>query len=54
MVNYLYDLGAIEKNHEAYVNGGEVICTAAVRRLAKKRPAAPKAARTADRSRADA
>lgn len=54
MVNYLYDLTAIEKNHEAYANGGEVICTAAVRRLARKRPASPKAPRQTDRNRADA
>jgi malonyl-CoA decarboxylase len=35
MVNYLYDLGAIEKNHEAYAENGEVVVSAAVRRYAK-------------------
>lgn len=35
MVNYLYDPAAIEKNHEAYSNAGEVITSAAVRRLLK-------------------
>lgn len=35
MVNYLYDLSTIEKNHEAYSNAGEVITSAAVRRLLK-------------------
>jgi malonyl-CoA decarboxylase len=33
MVNYLYDLGAIERNHEAYANHGEVAASAAVRRM---------------------
>lgn len=37
MVNYLYDLDAIERNHEAYCSAGEVIASAAVRRLAKAR-----------------
>ena len=36
MVNYLYDLGAIERNHEAFANNGEIICSPAVRRLLKK------------------
>ncbi len=35
MVNYLYDLSTIEKNHEAYSNAGEVITSTAVRRLLK-------------------
>ncbi|WP_315832606.1 malonyl-CoA decarboxylase [Bradyrhizobium prioriisuperbiae] len=35
MVNYLYDLGAIEKNHEAYAENGEVVASSAVRRLVK-------------------
>jgi malonyl-CoA decarboxylase len=35
MVNYLYDLGAIEKNHEAYAENGEVVVSASVRRYAK-------------------
>ena len=33
MVNYLYDLAAIERNHEAYANHGEVAASAAVRRM---------------------
>jgi malonyl-CoA decarboxylase len=33
MVNYLYDLGAIERNHEAYANSGEVAASASVRRM---------------------
>lgn len=37
MVNYLYDLDTIEKNHEAYLNGDEVIASSAVRRLLKAR-----------------
>jgi malonyl-CoA decarboxylase len=37
MVNYRYDLGEIEKNHEAYANEGEVAASAAARRLAKRR-----------------
>ncbi|WP_333834854.1 malonyl-CoA decarboxylase [Rubrimonas sp.] len=45
MVNYLYDLDAIEKNHEAYANGGEVICAPAVRKLSRARPAARAAAK---------
>lgn len=35
LVNYLYDLGAIERNHEAFAAGGEVIASAPVRRLLK-------------------
>lgn len=35
MVNYLYDLGAIEKNHEAFVNTGEVICSPSVNGLVR-------------------
>ncbi|AML51768.1 hypothetical protein RC74_11285 [Falsihalocynthiibacter arcticus] len=34
MVNYLYDLKNIERNHEAFANGGDVICSAAVKRAA--------------------
>jgi malonyl-CoA decarboxylase len=33
MVNYLYDLGAIERNHEAYANASEVSASAAVRKM---------------------
>ncbi len=32
MVNYLYDLGEIEKNHEAYANQGVIAASSAVRR----------------------
>jgi malonyl-CoA decarboxylase len=33
LVNYRYDPGTIERNHEAYVNGGEVIYSPAVKGL---------------------
>jgi malonyl-CoA decarboxylase len=33
MVNYLYDLDAIERNHEAYANAGEVIASSAVTKM---------------------
>jgi len=33
MVNYLYDLGSIERNHEAFVNNGEVIHSSSVKSL---------------------
>lgn len=33
MVNYLYDLAEIEKNHEAYANQGVIAASSAVRRL---------------------
>lgn len=39
MVNYLYDLEAIEKNHEAYAERGEIAASGEVRRLAKPRRA---------------
>ena len=35
LVNYLYDLGSIERNHEAFAGGGEVIASPPVRRLLK-------------------
>lgn len=35
MVNYLYNLSDIEKNHEAY-NGGQVVTSSAVRGLLKR------------------
>jgi malonyl-CoA decarboxylase len=35
MVNYLYDLDDIEKNHEAYANQGDVAASGAVRKLLK-------------------
>ncbi|MDE2579516.1 MAG: malonyl-CoA decarboxylase [Hyphomicrobiales bacterium] len=34
MVNYLYDLDEIEKNHEAFANQGEIAASAAVKKLA--------------------
>lgn len=34
MVNYLYDLGAIEANHEAFVQHGTIAAASAVRKLA--------------------
>ena len=33
MVNYLYDLGEIEKNHEAYANQSVIAASSAVRRM---------------------
>jgi malonyl-CoA decarboxylase len=33
MVNYLYDLDEIEKNHEAYAEGRTVVASNAVQRL---------------------
>ncbi|RAI43770.1 malonyl-CoA decarboxylase [Rhodoplanes roseus] len=36
MVNYRYDLDAIEKNHEAYEARGEIVASRAVHRLAAK------------------
>jgi malonyl-CoA decarboxylase len=33
MVNYLYDLDDIEKNHEAYAEGHKVVASRAVRGL---------------------
>ena len=33
MVNYLYDLDDIEKNHEAYAEGRTVVASNAVQRL---------------------
>ncbi|MBU6461697.1 MAG: malonyl-CoA decarboxylase [Bradyrhizobium sp.] len=35
MVNYLYRLDDIEKNHEAYVNHGEIAASSAVKKLLK-------------------
>jgi len=35
MVNYVYDLDDVEKNHEEYVNRHRVVASAAVERLAK-------------------
>ena len=33
LVNYRYDPGTIERNHEVYTNNGEVVCSPAVRSL---------------------
>jgi malonyl-CoA decarboxylase len=35
MVNYLYDLGDIEKNHEAYAESRAVIAAGPIRKLAR-------------------
>ena len=35
MVNYLYDLKNIEKNHEAYAETRTIVASSAVRRLAR-------------------
>ena len=44
MVNYLYDLGEIEKNHEAYAQSRSVIAAGAVRKLARPQRALAQAA----------
>ena len=44
MVNYLYDLAEIERNHEAYANQGVVVASGAVKKLlpsARARASAP-------------
>lgn len=38
MVNYLYHLDHIERNHEAYANGGEIAASSGVRRLLRQDP----------------
>jgi len=38
MVNYLYDVPNIERNHEAFVNRGEVVASRAVTGLLKHLP----------------
>jgi len=40
MVNYLYKLEDIEKNHEAFANAGVITASNTVRRLARTLPAA--------------
>jgi malonyl-CoA decarboxylase len=35
MVNYVYDLGDVERNHEEYVNRHRVVCSSAVEKLAR-------------------
>ena len=37
MVNYLYDLDQIEKNHEAYINEQKVIASNEIRKLANRK-----------------
>jgi malonyl-CoA decarboxylase len=44
MVNYLYDLDEIERNHEAFVNRGQIAASSAVKKLV---PAAPSRLRAA-------
>ncbi len=41
MVNYLYDLDEIERNHEAFVNRGQIAASAAVKKLVPDRALAP-------------
>ena len=38
MVNYLYDLEDIEKNHEAYAENRTIVASNAIRRLARSAP----------------
>ena len=38
MVNYLYDLDDIEKNHEAFAENRAVVTSSAVRKLARPGP----------------
>lgn len=40
MVNYLYELKDIERNHEAYANEGEVVASRSVRALLRAQPRA--------------
>jgi malonyl-CoA decarboxylase len=35
MVNYLYDLEEIEKNHEAYAEGRTIVAATSIKRLAR-------------------
>ena len=35
MVNYVYDLGEVEKNHEEYFTRRHAVCSSAVERLAQ-------------------
>jgi len=39
MVNYLYELDDIEKNHEAFAETRTVVASGAVKKLARKAPA---------------
>lgn len=44
MLNYFYDLGDIEKNHEAFAHNGAIATSRQVRMLLRARPALPKKA----------
>jgi malonyl-CoA decarboxylase len=44
MVNYLYDLDEIERNHEAFVNRGQIAASAAVKKLVPTAPSRLRAA----------
>ena len=44
MVNYLYDLGDIEKNHEAYAENRTIIAAGAIKKLARPSRALAQAA----------
>jgi malonyl-CoA decarboxylase len=44
MVNYLYDLDEIERNHEAFVNRGQITASAAVKKLVPTAPSRLRAA----------
>ena len=44
MVNYLYDLDEIERNHEAFVNRGQIAASAAVKKLLPTGPSRLRAA----------
>ncbi len=48
MVNYLYDLGAIEKNHETYANLGTVVASPAVTRELRAKLPPPRAVALAE------
>lgn len=48
MVNYLYDLGAIEKNHETYANLGTVAASSAVTRDLRTKLPPPRAVALAE------
>ncbi len=48
MVNYLYDLGAIEKNHEAYANSGTVTTSSGVSRELRANLPPPRALAVAE------
>jgi malonyl-CoA decarboxylase len=44
MVNYLYDLDEIERNHEAFVNRGQIAASSAVKKLVPAAGSRPRAA----------